>query len=129
MSNESKGLGRGDNKSRDLYILQALNRLNVAIAAVDGDLGKEATLQLMVGKLTAQPCIHNTISANASGSVPAGSVRGSVMNIGNTAGIWNGISLPTGVSIPWGEVGIRDIYAKIDYDATGTTFLIEYTTL
>ena len=44
-----------------------------------------------------------------------------------TLGVWNGISLPTGVGVPWEEVGNRDTYAAIDYDATGTTFLIEYT--
>lgn len=43
------------------------------------------------------------------------------------AAVWNGISLPTGVGVPWEEVGNRDTYAAIDYDATGTTFLIEYT--
>lgn len=49
--------------------------------------------------------------------------------VGNTlaGGVWNGISLPTGVGVPWEEVGNRDTYAAIDYDATGTTFLIEYT--
>lgn len=33
----------------------------------------------------------------------------------------------SGVGVPWEEVGNRDTYAAIDYDATGTTFLIEYT--
>lgn len=71
---------------------------------------------------------HNTVSATGAGSVPAGSLRGSILNFGDAAGTWNGISLPAGVSLPWGEVGNRDTYGAINYDATGTTFIIEYTT-
>ena len=53
---------------------------------------------------------------------------GSVLNVGNTAGTWNGISLPAGISIPWSQIANRDTYGSISYDATGTTFIIEYTT-
>ena len=72
--------------------------------------------------------IHHTVSATGAGSVPAGSMRGSVLNAGNSAGTWNGISLPAGVSIPWDAIGNRDTYGAISYNATGTTFIIEYTT-
>lgn len=72
--------------------------------------------------------VHNTVSATGVGSVPAGSMRGSVINVGNAAGTWNGISLPAGVSIPWDAIANRDTYGTISYDATGTTFIIEYTT-
>ena len=71
--------------------------------------------------------VHNTVSATGVGSVPV-SLRGSVMNVGNAAGTWNGISLPAGVSIPWDAIGNRDTYGVINYNATGTTFIIEYTT-
>jgi hypothetical protein len=70
---------------------------------------------------------HNTVSATGAGSVPAGSMCGSAINIGEVAGTWNGISLPAGVSIPWTQIGPRDTYGAIAYDATGTTFIIEYT--
>ncbi|NIP30412.1 MAG: hypothetical protein GTN59_07580 [Candidatus Dadabacteria bacterium] len=53
---------------------------------------------------------------------------GSVLNAGSAAGTWNGVSLPAGVSIPWSQVANRDTYGAISYDATGTTFIIEYTT-
>lgn len=71
---------------------------------------------------------HNTVSTSAAGNVPAGARRGSVMNIGANAGTWNGISIPAGVTIPFGECGHKGVYGQINYDATGTTFLIEYTT-
>ena len=112
MENESKGLGRGDNRSRDLYILQALNRIEQAVSSGGG----------------AQTRTHNTIISSTTGTVPAGTIRGSIMNIGSANGVWNGITLPAGVSVPWGEVAIRDTYNAINFDATGTTFLIEYTT-
>lgn len=70
----------------------------------------------------------NNVITSGGGSVPAGSLRGSVINTGNAAGTWNGISIPAGVSIPWGVCGENDTYGAIAYDATGTTFVIEYTT-
>jgi hypothetical protein len=88
----------------------------------------EATQLLVKGLLTAQTTrVHHSVSATGAGTVPA-SMRGSVMNVGNAAGTWNGISLPAGVSIPWDAIGNRDTYAAISYDASGTTFIIEYTT-
>lgn len=86
------------------------------------------TLNGIDTKLAAAARTHNTISATGAGSVPAGSMCGSVLNVGNTAGTWNGISLPAGVSIPWAQIANRDTYGTISYDATGTTFIIEYTT-
>jgi len=50
------------------------------------------------------------------------------MNVGSAAGVWNGISIPAGVAIPWDAVGPRDTYGAIAYNATGTTLIIEYTT-
>lgn len=85
-------------------------------------------LQQLVVLLTPQATrVSHTISATGPGTVPA-SMRGSVINVGNAAGTWNGISLPAGVSIPWDAIGNRDTYAPINFDASGTTFIIEYTT-
>jgi hypothetical protein len=92
----------------------------------------EVTLAAVNTKLTPATRTHNTVSATtgptAIGSVPAGSLRGSVMNVGSAAGVWNGISIPAGVAIPWDAVGPRDTYGAIAYNATGTTLIIEYTT-
>lgn len=85
-------------------------------------------LSLISGSLTAASRTHNYVNTSTTGSVASGSIRGSVMNVGASAGTWNGSSLPAGASVPWGEVGMRDTYGAISYDATGTTFIIEYTT-
>ena len=78
--------------------------------------------------LIPQSRTHNVVTSTGVGTVPANSLRGSVMNVGSAVGIWNGQSLPAGVTIPWGEVGMRDFYGAMNFDATGTTFIIEYTT-
>lgn len=84
-------------------------------------------LQGIVNALTFQQTReHVTVSTSTTGTVPA-SIRGSIINVGNAAGTWNGISIPAGVSIPWDAVGFRDLYDPINYNATGTTFIIEYT--
>jgi hypothetical protein len=88
----------------------------------------EVTLAAVNTKLTPATRTHNTVSATGAGTVPAGSLRGSVMNVGSAAGVWNGISIPAGVAIPWDAVGPRDTYGAIAYNATGTTLIIEYTT-
>lgn len=87
-----------------------------------------AQIASYTNNLVPQSRTHNVITATGAGSVPANSLRGSVMNVGNAAGVWNGQALPAGVTIPWGEVGMRDTYGTMAYDATGTTFIIEYTT-
>ena len=71
---------------------------------------------------------HNYIDANGAGSISAGSLCGSVLNNGAGVGTWNGNALPPGVSVTWSPVGNRDTYGAIPFDATGTTFIIEYTT-
>lgn len=88
----------------------------------------EVTLASVDTKLTPQVRTHNTVIAVGVGSVPAGSLSGSLLNQGNAVGIWNGASIPAGVSIPWAPIANRDTYGAIAYDATGTTFIIEYTT-
>lgn len=70
---------------------------------------------------------HNYLRAVAVGFVPAGSYGGSVLNAGAANGTWNGSIIAPGEAIPWGDVS-RDTYNQINYDATGTTLVIEYTT-
>jgi len=86
-----------------------------------------AALTLIYGELAAGTVTHTSVVATTASSVPIGSLRGSVFNAGDAAGTWNGISLPAGMGMPWGEVGNRDTYAAITYDGTGTSLIIEYT--
>lgn len=91
-------------------------------------LDPSTVLNLINTNLSSVARTHHTVSTSTTGSVPIGSLRGSVFNQGNAAGIWNGISIPPGVSIPWEAIGNKDTYAAINFDATDTTFIIEYTT-
>jgi len=106
-----------------------LEAIKVAVQNLDMDVDGIATEVTLAALLLA---FNNedfaTQSANAVGVIPAGSMSGSVLNAGNAAGTWNGISIPAGVSIPWGAIGNRDTYGAIAYDGTGTTLIIEYTT-
>jgi len=92
------------------------------------DFATETTLTAIQVLLTGATRTHNTVVSSGAGSVPVGSVRGSVLNTGNASGTWNGVSLPAGVGVPWGAADNNDTYNTIAYDATGTTFVIEYTT-
>jgi hypothetical protein len=108
-----------------------LDAIATDAAAIEAELLDQGTtldaIKLDTANLTPAVRTYNTVSATGAGSVPAGSMRGSVLNAGNAAGTWNGISIPAGVSIPWGPVGNRDTYGAIAYDGTGTTLIIEYT--
>jgi len=108
-----------------LEYLDGSASLNLILAEL---LDQGLTLDNIDLKLTPAIRTHNTISSTGVGSVPAGSLRGSVINLGNQPGIWNGVSLPAGMTIPWGDAGSRDTYNAIEYDATDTNFIIEYTT-
>ena len=90
-------------------------------------LATETTLLSIDSNLAPATVIHNTVLASAVGFIPVNSLRGSVINIGSAPGIWNGVGIPPGITIPWGSVGVRDLYNQIDYNATGTILLIEYT--
>jgi len=90
-------------------------------------LATETTLLSIDSNLAPATVTHNTVLASAVGFVPVNSLRGSVINIGSAPGIWNGVGIPPGITIPWGSVGVRDLYNQIDYNATGTILLIEYT--
>lgn len=99
-----------------------LDAILLDTASIANDIG------LVEGYIAPATRTHNTVIATGIGSVPAGSLRGSVLNNGSASATWNGISLPAGISIPWGDVANRDDYGAIAYDATGTSLIIEYTT-
>lgn len=74
------------------------------------------------------PRTHTVITKTTAGTIPAGTLCGSVLNNGTANGTWNGISLPPNVAISWEPIGTSDTYGAMSYTATGTTFIIEYTT-
>lgn len=112
---------KGGNPSAELYNLKAVNRLQAAIDA--GTL----TLADIINLLTPVQRTHTYITSSTTGSVQAGTLRGSVFNAGDANGLWNGIAIPPGASVSWGHVGINDTYNVVNFDARGTLFMIEYT--
>ena len=59
------------------------------------------------------------------GSVLDGTYGFSIANIGGAAGTVDGDTLPAGVTINF-DPGVNNTISGINYDATGTTFLITY---
>jgi hypothetical protein len=108
------------------------NSVRNLLQSIDADTGNIATSTANIDTtLTPATRTHNTVTATVAGSVPAGSLSGSVLNAGNQPAGWNGAVLPAGVSIPWAPIGNRDTYGAISYDPTlfgSTTLIIEYTT-
>lgn len=105
------------------------NSVRNLLQSIDVDTGNIATSTANIDtSLTPTTRTHNYAVSNGVGSVPAGSMCGSVLNNGSSAGTWNGNALPAGVSVEWSAVGNRDTYGAIAFDATGTEFIIEYTT-
>lgn len=108
------------------------NNVNAGGGAGAG-LATEATLLLVQAAvdsietiLTGNVRTHVTVRTSALGTVPVGTIRGSVLNVGDANGSWNGIALDAGVGVPFGTMGEGDTYAVIPYDASGTTFIVEY---
>jgi hypothetical protein len=114
----------------DLAAIEVLiTATNALLTTIDADTGAIATSTANIDTaLTPTTRTHNYAVSNGVGSVPAGSMCGSVLNNGSSAGTWNGNALPAGVSVEWSAVGNRDTYGAITFDATGTEFIIEYTT-
>lgn len=81
----------------------------------------------VVGLLTPKQAISYNVVSTISGTVPT-NVGGSVMNTGDANGTWNGIVLKPGISISWGSDG-NNVFDAVVFDATGTEFLIEYSTV
>lgn len=109
-------------------ISAAITAINTKFDVALSTRASEVTVAAINTKLTPAVRTHNYVISSGVGTVPAGSLRGSVLNNGNAAGVWNGASLPRGVSVPWGDIFSRDTYGAIAFNATGTTFIIEYTT-
>lgn len=81
----------------------------------------------VVGLLTPKQATSYNIVVTGSGTVPT-NIGGSVMNTGDANGTWNGVVLKSGISISWGGDG-NNVFDAIAYNATGTEFLIEYSTV
>jgi hypothetical protein len=63
------------------------------------------------------------INTTNAGTIAAGAQSVAIANIGSAVGTVKGTNLPVGASISWGA-NANDKLDAINYDATGTTFLI-----
>ena len=88
-------------------------------------------LQGIINALTAGTCcppeIRNTniVSATGIGSIPDNTYSFSIANVGASAGLVGGVSIPAGVTINY-NAELNNTLTGIAYNATGTTFLITY---
>ena len=87
----------------------------------------QTAIQEIIGGNVPKQVTSNVIVVTGSGNVPV-NIGGSVMNTGNTNGTWDGVILKPGISISWGSDG-NNVYDAVAFDATGTEFLIEYSTV
>jgi hypothetical protein len=65
------------------------------------------------------------LSSTGVGSTPSPVYSFSIANVGAAAGTVNGVSLPAGVTINY-DAGLNNLLNGVNYDATGTTFLITF---
>ena len=65
-------------------------------------------------------------SVSIAGAIPDNLYSFSIANVGNAAGTVDSYPLPAGVTINF-DGGLNNTLEGISYDATGTTFLITFT--
>ena len=92
-------------------------------------LNPTAVLNTIAGNTAGATNTFNVLNVSGAGNIPAGIKVGSVLNVGGAAGTLDGVSIPAGASVPIPHTGKNDTYgAVIPYDASGTVFIIQYTT-
>jgi len=88
-------------------------------------------LQGIIDALTAGTCCPpqsrypNIENFSIAGATPSGVYSFSIANVGTAAGTVDGQSLPAGVTINF-DANLNNTLGSINFDATGTTFLITY---
>lgn len=83
-----------------------------------------AVLNLILAEVTGVQRTFNLIRAVAAGSIPAGTITGSVFNAGTTDGVLAGAAIKPGESIPIPALGKNETYGAIAYTASATAELI-----
>lgn len=118
---------------RKYYNSAGVDVTEAVLASIGGGTGSishidtSALVQQLIDAMTPKQAITHNILSTSTGTVPT-NVGGSVMNTGDANGTWNGIVLKPGISISWGSDG-NNVFNAVVFDATGTEFLIEYSTV
>lgn len=123
----------GGTLDRKYYNSAGVDVTEAVLASIGGGTGSishtdtSALVQQLIDVMTPKQAIIHNILSTSTGTVPT-NVGGSVMNTGDANGTWNGIVLKPGISISWGSDG-NNVFDAVVFDATGTEFLIEYSTV
>ena len=123
----------GGTLDRKYYNSAGVDVTEAVLTSIGGGTGSishidtSALVQQLIDVMTPKQAIIHNILSTSTGTVPT-NVGGSVMNTGDANGTWNGIVLKPGISISWGSDG-NNVFDAVVFDATGTEFLIEYSTV
>ena len=113
---------QGNNFPFQLKVLQGLQSI------IDANCCNaiNALLESIDNKLKANKRVPFIVSATGIGSVPDNVYSFSIANVGSAAGTVEGVSLPAGSTINYDAGVLNNVLDGVDYNATGTTFLITY---
>ena len=106
---------KGNNFPWQLKMLQGLQQM------IDAN---DACCRNLTLLLTPQQRRINILSLSDSGTVGVDAYSLSIANVGTTAGLVGGVSLPAGVTLNFDAGVLNNALTGVTYDATGTTFLI-----
>jgi len=111
---------QGNNFPFQLKVLQGLQ------AVLDNNCCAEILAELsdINAKLRPFERTPDVISTTGSGTTPVGAYSVSIANVGASAGIVNGQSIPAGTVLNFDAGVLNNTLRTLAYDATGTTFLI-----
>lgn len=87
-------------------------------------LAQGVTLDSILVELSGSVKTFNLIRAVAAGNIPAGTISGSVMNVGTTNGTLDGTVVEPFESIPIPTLGKNETYGVIPYVASATAILL-----
>lgn len=108
--------------------------LAIAVADINAWVGEcgccedsQAALEDILEQVSGDVVAYNTSVETGAGSVPAGSRGGSMFNLGPGTVVWNGAIIPAGVGVPFEAFGKNNTMPAINFDATGSSMILEYT--
>lgn len=113
---------KGNNFPYQLKVLQGLQ----AMIDINNDCCK-STLELLTqlfNTIQPQQRIVKVGSFTGASATDGNAYSASIANVGSAAGTVQGVPLPAGVTLNFDAGVLNNTLDKIDFDATGTTFLV-----
>jgi hypothetical protein len=100
-----------------------LNEILKRLCCVANAVTPSGDMKVDLNPITASS--FTSATATGSGTIPANALSWTVVNYGAAAGTFNGASLPVGQTLSSANFPLT-LSSTISYDATGTTFRIDY---